>query len=202
MLGLLADIETDAGNLLLAREYAAELVELGEQQDERTIRMYGCWEAPRSARFSASWTRPRALARAGQELALSPVLDPWLAWGDHTLGLVALDRGEPAAALEHFERSERRNDAAGFMDPVCRQPPNGIEALIALGRLGRRRCADRRVRGAMLDRAPRARSGAGRPLQRARRLASRRARARGSGVRDGRSSYRSGRRARTSAHAR
>ena len=47
----------------------------------------------------------------------------------------------------------------------------------------RRRRADRRVRGALLDRAPRARSGAGRPLQRARRLAPRRARARGSGVR-------------------
>ena len=76
-----------------------------------------------------------ALARAGQELALSPVLDPWLAWGDYTLGLVALDRGDAAAALDNFERAERRNDAAGFIDPVCRQPPNGIEALIALGRL-------------------------------------------------------------------
>ena len=54
-----------------------------------------------------------ALARAGQELALSPVLEPWLAWGDHALGLVALDREEPAAALEQFERAERRNDAAG-----------------------------------------------------------------------------------------
>ena len=55
--------------------------------------------------------------------------------GDHTLGLVAHDRGEPAAALEHFERAERRNDAAGFLDPAFRQLPNGIEALIALGRL-------------------------------------------------------------------
>ena len=63
------------------------------------------------------------------------MLEGWLAWGDHTLGLVALDRGEPAAALEHFERAERRNDAAGFMDPACRQLPNGVEALIALGRL-------------------------------------------------------------------
>ena len=81
------------------------------------------------------------------------MLEGWLAWGDHTLGLVALDRGEPAAALEHFERAERRNDAAGFMDPAFRQLPNGIEALIALGRLDEasariaeyeRRCAPER----------------------------------------------------------
>jgi DNA-binding CsgD family transcriptional regulator len=63
------------------------------------------------------------------------VLEPWLAWGDHTLGLVALERGDPAAALEHFDRAERRNDAAGFLDPVSRQLPNGIEALIGLGRV-------------------------------------------------------------------
>ena len=183
MLGLLADVETDAGNLLLAREYAAESAELGEQQDERTIRMYGLLGGATVCALLGELEEAETLARAGQELALSPVLDPWLAWGDYSLGLVALDRGEPAAALEHFEDSERRNDAAGFIDPVCRQPPNGIEALIGLGRLEDAAAADRRVRRPMLDRAPRARSGAGRPLQRARRLAPRRARGRGSGVR-------------------
>ena len=132
---MLADIETDAGNLLLARDYAAECVELGEQQDERTMRMYGLLGGGTVCALLGELDDAEALALAGQELALSPVLDPWLAWGDHTLGLVALDRGEPAAALEHFEDSERRNDAAGFIDPVCRQPPNGIEALIGLGRL-------------------------------------------------------------------
>ena len=135
MLGLLADVETDAGNLLLAREYAAESAELGEQQDERTIRMYGLLGGATVCALLGELEEAETLAHAGQELALSPVLDPWLAWGDYSLGLVALDRGEPAAALEHFEDSERRNDAAGFIDPVCRQPPNGIEALIALGRL-------------------------------------------------------------------
>ena len=133
--GLLADVETDAGNLLLAGKYAAESVEWGEQQDERTMRMYGLLGGATVCALLGELDDAEALALAGQELALSPVLEPWLAWGDHTLGLVALDRGEPAAALEHFERSERRNDAAGFMDPVCRQPPNGIEALIGLGRL-------------------------------------------------------------------
>ena len=135
ILGLLADVETDAGNLLLARDYSAEIVELGEQQDERTLRMYGLLGGGTILALLGDLDDAEALARAGQELALSPVLEPWLAWGDHTLGLVALDRGEPAAALEHFERAERRNDAAGFMDPVSRQPPNGIDALIGLGRL-------------------------------------------------------------------
>ena len=135
MLGLLTDVETDAGNLLLAREYAAECAELGEQQDERTVRMYGLLGGGTVSALLGDLDEAEELARAGQELALSPVLEPWLAWGDHTLGLVALDRGEPAAALEHFERAERRNDAAGFMDSISRQPPNGIEALIGLGRL-------------------------------------------------------------------
>ena len=135
ILGLLADVETDAGNLLLARDHAAEGAELGEQQDERTGRMYGLLGGATVCALLGELDDAEALARAGQELALSPVLDPWLAWGDHTLGLVALDRGDAAAALDNFERAERRNDAAGFIDPVCRQPPNGIEALIALGRL-------------------------------------------------------------------
>ena len=135
MLGLLADVETDAGNLLLAREYAAECAELGEQQDERTVRMYGLLGGATVCALLGELDDAEALALAGQELALSPVLEPWLAWGDHTLGLVALDRGDPATALERFDRAERRNDAAGFLDPVCRQPPNGIEALIGLGRL-------------------------------------------------------------------
>ncbi len=135
MLGLLADIETDAGNLLLARQYAAECAELGEQQDERTVRMYGLLGGGTVSALLGELDDAEALALAGQELALSPVLEPWLAWGDHTLGLVALDRGDPARALEHFHDSERRNDAAGFLDPVCRLPPNGIDALIGLGRL-------------------------------------------------------------------
>ena len=133
--GLLADIETDAGNLLLAREHAAECAEQGEQQDERTVRMYGLLGGGTVCALLAELDNAEALARAGQELALSPVLDPWLAWGDHALGLVALDRGDPAAALEHFEQGERRNDSAGAMDPVFRQLPHGIEALVVLGRL-------------------------------------------------------------------
>ena len=135
ILGLLADIETDAGNLLLAREHSAECAELGEQQDERTVRMYGLLGGGTVSAFLGELDDAEALARAGQELALSPVLDPWLAWGDHALGLVALDRGDPAAALEHFEQGERRNDSAGAMDPAFRQLPNGIEALVVLGRL-------------------------------------------------------------------
>ena len=135
ILGLLADVETDAGNLLLARDYAAECVKRGEQLDERTMRMYGLLGGGTVSALLGDLDDAEALACAGQELALSPVLDPWLAWGDHTLGLVALDRGDPATALEHFDRAERRNDAAGFLDPVSRQPPNGIEALLGLGRL-------------------------------------------------------------------
>jgi DNA-binding CsgD family transcriptional regulator len=134
-LGGLSDLEKDAGNLLLAREHSAELVELGEQQDDRSIRMYGLLGGGAVRALLGLQDEAELLARAGQELALSPVLDGWLAWGDHTLGLVALDRGDPAAALVHFEQAERRNDAAGFMDPAFRQLPNGIEALIALGRL-------------------------------------------------------------------
>ena len=106
-------------------------------ESSRTNGRFGCtacWEAPRCA-LLGELEEAETLAHAGQELALSPVLDPWLAWGDYSLGLVALERGEPAAALEHFEDSERRYDAAGFIDPVARQPPNGIEALIGLGRL-------------------------------------------------------------------
>ena len=135
MLGLLADIETDAGNLLLAREHAADCADLGEQQDELTVRMYGLLGGGTVCALLGDLDDAERLARAGQELALSPVLEPWLAWGDHTLGLVALDRGDPTTALEHFDRSERRNDAAGFLDPVSRQLPNGIEALIGLGRV-------------------------------------------------------------------
>ena len=135
MLGLLADIETDAGNLLLAREHAADCADLGEQQDDLTVRMYGLLGGGTVCALLGDLDDAERLARAGQELALSPVLEPWLAWGDHTLGLVALDRGDPTTALEHFDRSERRNDAAGFLDPVSRQLPNGIEALIGLGRL-------------------------------------------------------------------
>ena len=202
MLGLLADVETDAGNLLLAREYAAEFVELGEQQDERTIRMYGLLGGATVCALLGELDEAETLARAGQELALSPVLDPWLAWGDHALGLVALDRGEPAAALEHFEDSERRNDAAGFIDPVCRQPPNGIEALIALGRLDDAAARIAEYEAAMLDRAPRAAFWRWSPASAGsspRSVASTRTRKRSS---RGRSSCRSGRRARTSARAR
>ena len=135
VLALLSLVETEAGNLLVAREHSAELSELGEQQDERTIRMSGLLGGGAVHALLGLLDEAESLARAGQELALSPVLEGWLAWGDHTLGLVALDRGEPAAALEHFERAERRNDAAGFMDPAVRQLPNGVEALIAVGRL-------------------------------------------------------------------
>ena len=134
-LGGLSDVEREAGNLVSARDHAAELAELGRQQDERTVRMYGLLGGGAALALLGLVDEAESLARAGQELALAPVLPGWLAWGDHTLGLVALDRGEPAAALDHFERSERHNDAVGFQDPACRQLPNGIEALIALGRL-------------------------------------------------------------------
>ena len=111
MLGLLADVETDAGNLLLAREYAAECAELGEQQDERTMRMYGLLGGATVCALLGELDEAEALARAGQELALSPVLDPWLAWGDHALGLVALDRGDAcrgAGALRACRAAQRR----------------------------------------------------------------------------------------------
>jgi DNA-binding CsgD family transcriptional regulator len=134
-LAMLATLETDAGNLLVARELFAELVELGEQQDERSIRMGGLLGGGAVRALLGDLDDVESLVRAGQEFALSPALAGWLAWGDHTLGLVALDRDEPAAALEHFERSERHNDAAGFLDPASRQLPNGIEALVALGLL-------------------------------------------------------------------
>jgi DNA-binding CsgD family transcriptional regulator len=135
VLAMLSVVEIDAGNLLIAREHAAELVALGEQQDDRSIRLGGLLGSGAVLALLGDLDEAELRARDGQEHALSPLLDGWLAWGDHTLGLVALDRGEPAAALEHFERAERRNDAAGFMDPAFRQLPNGIEALIALGRL-------------------------------------------------------------------
>jgi DNA-binding CsgD family transcriptional regulator len=120
---------------VVARKHAAELVELGEQQDDRSNRMYGLFQGATVLALLAQPDEAEALARAGQELALSPVLEPWLAWGDHALGLAALARGEPAAALEHFESSARRYDAAGWMDPAFRHAPVEIEALIALGRL-------------------------------------------------------------------
>ena len=142
ILGLLSDVESDAGNLLLARKYALEQVELGEQQDERTVRMYGLFQGGTVLALLGDPDEAEALARAGQELALSPVLEPWLAWGDHALGLAALERGEAAAALEHFDRSGRRYDAAGWVDPAFRHSPTDIEALIALGRLDE---ADARV---------------------------------------------------------
>ena len=135
ILGLLADVETDAGNLLLARDYSSELVELGEQQDDRTVRMYGLLGGGMSSALLGDLDEAETLVRAGQELALSPVLDPWLAWGDHTLCIVAHERGDPAAALAHFERAERRHDASGVVDPAFRHSPTGFEALIALGRL-------------------------------------------------------------------
>jgi DNA-binding CsgD family transcriptional regulator len=135
ILALLSDVETDSGNLVVARKHAAELVELGEQQDDRSNRMYGLFQGATVLALLAQPDEAEALARAGQELALSPVLEPWLAWGDHALGLAALARGEPAAALEHFESSARRYDAAGWLDPAFRHAPVEIEALIALGRL-------------------------------------------------------------------
>jgi DNA-binding CsgD family transcriptional regulator len=134
-IGLLADVETDAGNLLLAREYSLECVELGEQQDDRTVRMYGLLGGGAIQALLGELDDAEALALAGRELALTPVLDPWLAWGDHTLGLVALERGDPAAALKHFEDAERRHDAVGFIDPAVRPVPGDIAALVALGRL-------------------------------------------------------------------
>ena len=134
-LAVLSGVEKDAGNLLVAQEHSAEVVELGEQQDDRSVRMGGLLEGGAVLALLGLADEAESLARAGQELALAPVLDPWLAWGDHTLGLVALDRGQPSAALEHFERGERRLDAAGWRDPAMRNLPNGIEALIALGRL-------------------------------------------------------------------
>jgi len=134
-LALLSDVETDAGNLLLAREHAAELVELGEQQDDRSNQMYGLFQGATVCALLGDPDEAEALARAGQELALSPVLEPWLAWGDHALGLVALERGDPGAALQYFERSGHRYDAAGWMDTGFRHAPVEIEALIALGRL-------------------------------------------------------------------
>lgn len=133
--GTLASVEDDAGNLLLARDYAAELVELGEQQDDRSARMYGLLLGGTVLARLGEIDAAEGLTRAGQELAFAPVLDSWLAWGDHALGLIALERGEPATALEHFEQAERRNDAVGFRDPAFRPTPGGIEALIALGRL-------------------------------------------------------------------
>ncbi len=132
---MLSDVETDSGHLLLAREYAAELVELGDQQDDRTNRMYGLFQSATVLALLGEPDEAEALARAGQELALSPVLEPWLAWGDHALGLAALERGDSAAALECFERSGRRYDAAGWTDPIFRHPPMELEALVALGRL-------------------------------------------------------------------
>jgi DNA-binding CsgD family transcriptional regulator len=135
IVGLLSDVETDSGNLSVARDYAVELVELGEQQDDRSIRMYGLFQGGTVLALLGEPDEAEALARAGQELALSPVLEPWLAWGDHVLGLVALERGDPAAALEHFESSARRYDAAGWMEPAFRHAPVEIEALIALRRL-------------------------------------------------------------------
>lgn len=135
ILGLLADVETDAGNLLLARDYAVEIVELGEQQDDRSVRMYGLLGGATVQALLGDLDEAEALACAGQELALSPLLGPWLAWGDHALCLVALGRGDPAGALAHFERAERRHDAAGVVDPAFRHSPTPFEALIALGRL-------------------------------------------------------------------
>ena len=134
-LAMLSDVETDSGHLLLAREYAAELVELGDQQDDRTNRMYGLFQSATVLALLGEPDEAEALARAGQELALSPVLEPWLAWGDHALGLAALERGDSAAALECFERSGRRYDAAGWTEPIFRHPPMELEALVALGRL-------------------------------------------------------------------
>ena len=125
MLGLLADVETDAGNLLLAREHAAESAELGEQQDERTMRMYGLLGGGTVCALLGELEEAETLARAGQELALSPVLDTVACVGRPHLGLVALDRGEPAWRWSTSRDAERRNDAAGFMDPVCRQRPTG-----------------------------------------------------------------------------
>ena len=135
IIAMLSLVEMDAGNLLVAREHLAELFALGEQQDDRSVRLGGLLGSGAILALLGELDEAELRARDGQEHALSPVLEGWLAWGDHTLGVVALDRGEPAAALEHFERAERRNDAAGFMDPAFRQLPNGIEALIALGRL-------------------------------------------------------------------
>jgi DNA-binding CsgD family transcriptional regulator len=135
ILRLLAEVETDAGNLLLAREYAGELVELGDQQDDRLIRIGGHLMGGTVLALLGCPDEAEALVRAGQQLAHSPVLEPRLAWGDHTLGLIALERDDPEAALSHFERSERRYDAAGWIDPAFRQSPSGTEALISLGRL-------------------------------------------------------------------
>ena len=104
--------------------------------------MYGLFQGGTVLALLGDPDEAEVLARAGQELALSPVLEPWLAWGDHALGLAALDRGDPTAALEHSERSDRRYDAAGWVDPAFRHSPTGIEALIALGRLAE---ADARI---------------------------------------------------------
>ena len=81
-------------------ECAAELVELGDQQDDRSSRMYGLFQGATVLAHLGEPHEAEALARAGQELALSPVLEPWLAWGDDALGLAALARGDPATALD------------------------------------------------------------------------------------------------------
>ena len=180
---LLSDVETDAGHLLLAREYAAELVELGEQQDDRSNRMYGLFQGAtvlallgepgrgRSAGARRSGARPFAGAR------------PMAGVGRSRARPCRTRARRPcrgAGVLRAFRAALRR----GRLDrPDLQASPDGARGVgrARPSRHGRR--PDRRVRAALPAGDPRAPSGADRPIPRADRLAPRRARGRRSGVR-------------------
>ena len=124
IVAMLSILELDAGNLLVAQEHLAELVELGEQQDERTIRLGGLLGGGAvSAPSSATSTRPNRSPAPARSSHSSPVLEGWLAWGDRTLGLVALDRGEPAAALP--STSSASEHSGGTTPPGSWTRPSG-----------------------------------------------------------------------------
>ncbi len=78
-----------------------------------------------------------ARATADRGLAVGEIAAPRLAiWPRWALGLLALGRGDIAAALTHLQHAARVHDAAGFAEPGSRPwQPDLIEALTRAGQL-------------------------------------------------------------------
>ena len=134
-LGGLAELERAAGNLVLARSHAAEVAELGEQLGDMAFRSYGLMVQGATLALLGELDEAEELALAAQAVANEAEIVPFVAIAEHTLGVVALTRGEARRALEHFTTAEQMLDATGIADPNYRPFPLRIEALLALGEL-------------------------------------------------------------------
>ena len=140
----LAMLDVASGELGAARGHIAEAIEAardardswGEALLQHALALTLAWQGDAD----------RASAVAGERLARAArrAERPWIARLEHVLGLLALSRGEAAAAAERLAAADDLVEDMGFGHPaVFRVLPDAVEALAAVGDLGeaRRRLA-------------------------------------------------------------